>query len=146
MSHILVLGGDGYLGWPTAMYFSQRGYEVTVVDNYMRRNNCQNLDIGMLYEVPSLIQRAILWHKLTRKEIASFPDGAWNGEAIIDDDSQGNGPFAVCVSVKIKGNNFPAILITTNPISKRIYVNGLREQLKMPFNILEFKKKMEKNY
>ena len=43
---------------------------------------------------------------------------------------------------KIKGNNFPAILITTNPISKRIYVNGLREQLKMPFNILEFKKKI----
>ena len=43
--------------------------------------------------------------KLTRKEIASFPNGAWNGEAIIDDDSQGNGPFAVRVSVKIKGNN-----------------------------------------
>ena len=69
MSHILILGGDGYLGWPTAMYFSQRGYDVTVVDNYLRRNNCQSLDIGMLYEVPSLIQRAILWHKLTGKEI-----------------------------------------------------------------------------
>jgi UDP-sulfoquinovose synthase len=69
MSHILILGGDGYLGWPTAMYFSQRGYEVTVVDSYLRRNNCQSLDVGMLYEIPTLINRANLWYKLTGKEI-----------------------------------------------------------------------------
>jgi UDP-sulfoquinovose synthase len=69
MSQILILGGDGYLGWPTAMYFSQRGYTVTVVDNYLRRNNCQNLDVGMLYEVPTLIERARLWYELTGKEI-----------------------------------------------------------------------------
>ncbi|WP_291823336.1 hypothetical protein [Marinobacter sp.] len=36
MAHILILGGDGYLGWPTAMYFSNRGHQVTVVDNYLR--------------------------------------------------------------------------------------------------------------
>jgi len=51
------------------MYFSQRGYEVTVVDSYLRRNNCQSLDVGMLYEIPTLINRANLWHKLTGKEI-----------------------------------------------------------------------------
>jgi UDP-sulfoquinovose synthase len=34
---ILILGGDGYLGWPTAMYFSARGHEVHVVDDYLRR-------------------------------------------------------------------------------------------------------------
>ena len=34
---ILILGGDGYLGWPTAMRFSQRGHDVHVVDNYLRR-------------------------------------------------------------------------------------------------------------
>ena len=67
--HVLVLGGDGYLGWPTAMYFSARGYEVTVVDNYLRRNNCQNLDVGMLYPVPTLIQRAQIWHEKTGHEI-----------------------------------------------------------------------------
>ncbi|RLE28433.1 MAG: NAD-dependent dehydratase, partial [Acidobacteria bacterium] len=49
---VLILGGDGYLGWPTAMYFSNRGYDVTVVDNYMRRNACTELDVGMLYPVP----------------------------------------------------------------------------------------------
>ena len=34
---IIVLGGDGYLGWPTAMHFAARGHEVWTVDNYLRR-------------------------------------------------------------------------------------------------------------
>ena len=67
--HILILGGDGYLGWPSAMYFSARGYQVTVVDNYLRRNNCQNLDVGMLYPVPTLMERAKIWHEKTGYEI-----------------------------------------------------------------------------
>ncbi len=67
--HILILGGDGYLGWPTAMYFSNRDYKVTVVDNYFRRNACTELDVGMLYPVPTLIQRAKIWYDLTGKEI-----------------------------------------------------------------------------
>ena len=69
MRHILILGGDGYLGWPTAMYFSHRGYDVTVVDNYLRRNACTELDVGMLYPVPTLQERAKIWHELTGKEI-----------------------------------------------------------------------------
>jgi len=67
--HVLILGGDGYLGWPTAMYFSQRGYEVTVVDNYFRRNACTELDVGMLYSVPTLVERAKIWHRHTGREI-----------------------------------------------------------------------------
>ena len=69
MSHVLILGGDGYLGWPTAMYFSERGYDVTVVDNYFRRNACTALDTGMLYTVPTLIERAQIWHEKTGREI-----------------------------------------------------------------------------
>ena len=34
---ILVLGGDGYLGWPTAMHFSARDHEVAVLDSFARR-------------------------------------------------------------------------------------------------------------
>lgn len=67
--HVLILGGDGYLGWPTAMYFSARGHEVTVVDNYLRRNSCTELDTGMLYEVPNLVQRCKLWHEHSGYEI-----------------------------------------------------------------------------
>jgi UDP-sulfoquinovose synthase len=66
---VLILGGDGYLGWPTAMYFSQRGHQVTVVDNYFRRGACTELDTGMLYPVLTLPQRARLWHQKTGKEI-----------------------------------------------------------------------------
>jgi UDP-sulfoquinovose synthase len=51
------------------MYFSNRGYEVTVVDNYLRRFSCTELDVGMLYPVPSLIERAKIWHELTGREI-----------------------------------------------------------------------------
>ncbi len=69
MNEILILGGDGYLGWPTAMYFSARGHHVTVVDNYFRRNACTELDTGMLYPVPTLPERARLWHDLTGHEI-----------------------------------------------------------------------------
>ena len=69
MAHVLILGGDGYLGWPTAMYFSNKGYDVTVVDNYLRRNSCTELDVGMLYPIPSLIQRAKIWYEKTGKEI-----------------------------------------------------------------------------
>ncbi len=67
--HVLILGGDGYLGWPTAMYFSKRGYDVTVVDNYFRRNSCTELDVGMLYPIPTLVERAKIWHEHTGKEI-----------------------------------------------------------------------------
>lgn len=66
---MLILGGDGYLGWPTAMYFSRRGYKVTVADNYFRRNACTELDTGMLYNVPTLVERAKIWHEKTGKEI-----------------------------------------------------------------------------
>ena len=69
MSHVLILGGDGYLGWPTAMYFSSRGHQVTVVDNYFRRHVCDDINIGMLYPVPTLVERAKVWHEKTGYEI-----------------------------------------------------------------------------
>jgi UDP-sulfoquinovose synthase len=69
VSHILIMGGDGYLGWPTAMHFSARGHQVTVADNYLRRHSCDRLDVGMLYKVPTLAERAKIWHELTGKEI-----------------------------------------------------------------------------
>ena len=69
MSNLLILGGDGYLGWPAAMYFSSRGHEVTVVDNYFRRHVGDNLNASMLYFVLSLVERSKIWHKETGNEI-----------------------------------------------------------------------------
>jgi len=69
MSRILILGGDGYLGWPTAMHLSACGHDVTVADNYFRRHACDELDTGMLYAVPSLVSRARRWQEVSGRTI-----------------------------------------------------------------------------
>ena len=66
---VLVLGADGYLGWPTCLYFSQRGHEVAGVDNYFRRNAAQELDCESLIPVPDLFQRAKIWEDISGKKI-----------------------------------------------------------------------------
>lgn len=60
--NILILGGDGYLGWPTAMYLSAHGHNVAVVDNYFRRNACNELNTAPLIAVPNLHKRCNAWH------------------------------------------------------------------------------------
>ncbi|MBM4299957.1 MAG: NAD-dependent epimerase/dehydratase family protein [Deltaproteobacteria bacterium] len=62
---ILILGGDGYLGWPTAMYLSRRGHEVAVVDNYFRRRACIELNREPLIALPNLNRRATLWERVS---------------------------------------------------------------------------------
>jgi|UniRef100_A0A7V6A616 UDP-sulfoquinovose synthase len=66
---ILILGGDGYLGWATAMSLSSHGFEVAVVDNYFRRRACMELNREPLYQVPNLHQRAALWKSLGGRTI-----------------------------------------------------------------------------
>lgn len=58
---ILVLGGDGYLGWPTAMRFAAKGHEVHVVDNYLRRTLALQTQSQPLMETPDLEARAELF-------------------------------------------------------------------------------------
>ena len=69
---ILILGGDGYLGWPTAMHLSEHGHEVTVVDNYLRRNISREEDVEPLYSVPNLHERVNSWKEQTGKDINVF--------------------------------------------------------------------------
>jgi UDP-sulfoquinovose synthase len=67
---ILILGGDGYLGWPTAMRFSARGHEVHVVDNYLRRRAHEEAGTDTLVPIPaSLPERADAWREVAGKEI-----------------------------------------------------------------------------
>ncbi|MDH4246876.1 MAG: NAD-dependent epimerase/dehydratase family protein [Deltaproteobacteria bacterium] len=66
---ILILGGDGYLGWPTGMHLSAQGHEVLCVDNYLRRNLAREEDSEALFEVPNLHQRAALWQAVSGKEL-----------------------------------------------------------------------------
>lgn len=66
---ILILGADGYLGWPTCMHFSHQGHEVIGVDSYFRRNAALELDCEPLIATPNLQQRARLWERITGKKI-----------------------------------------------------------------------------
>ncbi|HEV2755848.1 MAG TPA: NAD-dependent epimerase/dehydratase family protein [Actinomycetota bacterium] len=69
---ILILGGDGYLGWPTAMHLSAAGHEVSVVDNFLRRAMATELGSDSLTPVQSLGERLRAWKEVSGAEIASF--------------------------------------------------------------------------
>lgn len=66
---ILVLGGDGYLGWPTAMYFSSAGHDVMIVDSLAKRHWEQECGVTPLMPIPPLHQRVRHWGDLSGKEI-----------------------------------------------------------------------------
>ena len=67
---VLVAGGDGYLGWPTAMYLSAKGYEVAVVDNFAKRQWELEEGIQPLTHIPPLHLRARRWKKISGKDMA----------------------------------------------------------------------------
>ena len=68
---ILILGGDGYLGWPTAMHFSSRSHDVHVVDNYLRRRAHREAGTDSLTPIAaSLPARARAWHDVASREIS----------------------------------------------------------------------------
>lgn len=69
---VLILGGDGYLGWPTAMHFSQRGYEVAVVDNFVKRRLELEDGIEPLDHCPTLHRRVKIWKDISGKDIQLF--------------------------------------------------------------------------
>ena len=50
---IMVIGGDGYLGWPAALHLSQRGHEVAIVDNLIRRGYDHELGAHSLTPITS---------------------------------------------------------------------------------------------
>lgn len=69
---VLILGGDGYLGWPTAMHLSAKGHETVVADNYLRRTICKEQNVVPLYEVPDLAKRIAIWKQVSGREIIPF--------------------------------------------------------------------------
>jgi UDP-sulfoquinovose synthase len=66
---IAVLGGDGYCGWPTALYLSAKGHEVSIVDNYIRRQWDHELGVQTLTPILPLAKRLEVWHELSGKQI-----------------------------------------------------------------------------
>jgi len=68
----LILGGDGYLGWPTAMRFSGKGHEVAVVDNFARRRWVEEMGGDSLTPIVSLDERIEAWREVSGKRITSY--------------------------------------------------------------------------
>lgn len=66
---IIVLGADGYLGWPTAMDLAAKGHEVIAVDNYLRRDIAKDTDSLPLFETPDLVDRAKIFKEVTGKDM-----------------------------------------------------------------------------
>ena len=69
---ILVLGGDGYLGWPTALYLSRRGHQVCVVDNFARRGYDAEMGVGSLVPIAPLSTRIDRWKEVSGFDIQQF--------------------------------------------------------------------------
>ena len=66
---VLILGGDGFCGWPTSLHLSQRGHDVTIVDNFARRNADIELEASSLTPIEPLGTRLTAWRELTGREI-----------------------------------------------------------------------------
>ncbi len=62
---ISVLGGDGYCGWATALYLSQRGHTVSIIDNFARRQWDHELGVQTLTPIRPLAERLRAWQQLT---------------------------------------------------------------------------------
>lgn len=66
---VLVLGGDGFCGWPTALHLSARGWDVGIVDNLSRRNIDNELEVQSLTPIRTHGERIRAWKELTGRTI-----------------------------------------------------------------------------
>lgn len=69
---IIVAGGDGFCGWPTALYLSKRGHDVSIIDSMVRRKIDSELHSNSLTPIASLEERVAKWKELTGKEIRIY--------------------------------------------------------------------------
>jgi len=107
MMRVLILGGDGYLGWPTAMHFAAKGHEVCVADNYLRRNMARETCSEALMPNPNLHDRAEIFEgvsgKRIRVEIGDCADmrfmerlfKEFQPEAVVHYAEQPSGPYSM---------------------------------------------------
>jgi UDP-sulfoquinovose synthase len=69
---VLILGGDGFCGWPTALHLSARGWDVAIVDNGSRRRIDAELGAGSLTPIATLDERLAAWRELTGRRIDAY--------------------------------------------------------------------------
>jgi len=67
---IIVLGGDGFCGWPTALHLSDKGHEVIIVDNLSRRKIDVELEVESLTPIKPMSERLAAWKEVSGKDIS----------------------------------------------------------------------------
>ena len=104
---ILILGGDGYLGWPTALRFSAAGHEVAVVDNFNRRRWHSEHGSASLTPIRPLEERIEAWHEVSGERVRSYVGAIEDGdfleevvaetrpEAIVHYGQQASAPYSM---------------------------------------------------
>jgi UDP-sulfoquinovose synthase len=70
MKKIIVLGGDGFCGWPTSLHLSKLGFEILIIDNLSRRNIDNELEVNSLTPIKPIKERIKAWHEVTGKQIS----------------------------------------------------------------------------
>lgn len=66
---VIIFGGDGFCGWPTALHLSNKGYDVTIIDNLSRRCIDIELEVESLTLIRPIHERLIAWNDVTKKTI-----------------------------------------------------------------------------
>ncbi|HMP62959.1 MAG TPA: NAD-dependent epimerase/dehydratase family protein, partial [Phenylobacterium sp.] len=66
---VLILGGDGFCGWPTALHLSARGHDVAIVDNLSRRRIDDELGVQSLTPIGGIEARIAAWHEVSGRRI-----------------------------------------------------------------------------
>ena len=84
---VLVLGGVGFCGWPTALHLSARGWDVTIVDNLSRRNIDNELEVQSLTPIRTMGERIAAWKEVSGKTIGfvthSIPEAVYLATKIV---------------------------------------------------------------
>jgi UDP-sulfoquinovose synthase len=123
---VLILGGDGYLGWPTAMRFSARGHEVSVVDNFSRRRWHEQQGTNSLTPIRPLGERIEAWREVSGSAIRSYSGAIEDGdfltdvvvetrpEAIIHYGEQASAPYSMASREQAVETQFTNVIGTLN--------------------------------
>ena len=69
---VLIIGGDGYCGWATALYLANKGYQVGILDSLARRHWDAKLQVETLTPIAPIQRRLDRWYELTGKSIDLF--------------------------------------------------------------------------
>jgi UDP-sulfoquinovose synthase len=123
---VLILGGDGYLGWPTAMRFSARGHEVSVVDNFSRRRWHDQQGTNSLTPIRDLDERIEAWREVSGDTIRSHLGAIEHAgfleevvvetrpEAIVHYGEQASAPYSMASREQAVETQFTNVIGTLN--------------------------------